>query len=56
MTGFANGTKLPIVVQIKASIMRKDVRDYLRLGNNMQIKFSKIIRRVIIRVLLRRGS
>lgn len=46
MTRFANGTKLPIVVQIKASTMMKDVKDYTRLGNNIQIKFSKIIRKV----------
>lgn len=46
MTRFTNGTKLAIVVKIKASIMMKDVKDYIRLGNNMQIKFSKIIRKV----------
>lgn len=46
MTRFANGTKLPIVVQIKASIMMEDVKDYIRLDNNMQIKFSKIVGKV----------
>lgn len=40
MTGFANGTKLPIVGKMKASTMMKAVEEYMRLGNNMQIKFS----------------
>lgn len=40
MTTFANGTKLLIVGGMKASTMMKVVEEYLRLDNNMQIKFS----------------
>lgn len=40
MTGFANGTKLPIVGKMKASTMMKAVEEYMRLRNNMQIKYS----------------
>lgn len=40
MTTFANGTKLLIVGGMKASTMMKVVEEYMRLDNNMQIKFS----------------
>lgn len=40
MTTFANGTKLLIVGGMKTSTMMKVVEEYLRLDNNMQIKFS----------------
>lgn len=40
MTRFANGTKLPTVGKMKASTVMKAVEEYMKLDNNIQIKFS----------------